>query len=86
MPCLYQRTYNVLLAVVEEKSAGRTISPQQKEFIAGFYKHAFTGVILDWVESGMRRDPADVLADLDTLVRGTFVSAIDKFSAEAAGR
>ena len=86
VPCLQRRAYDLLLAVVEEKSAGRTISPQQKEFIAGFYKHAFTGVILDWVESGMRRDPADVLADLDTLVRGTFVDAIDKFSTETAGR
>lgn len=80
MPCLYQRTYNVLLAVVEEKSAGKEISQRHKEFIANFYKHAFAGIVLDWVESGMNRDPADIISDLDTLVRGTFVDAIDKFS------
>lgn len=80
MPCLYQRTYDVLLAVVEEKSEGKAISQRHKEFIANFYKHAFAGIVLDWVESGMHRDPADIISDLDILIRGTFVDAIDKFS------
>ena len=68
---------------MEEKSQGRSISREHKEFIADFYKNAFAGVVLDWVESGMERDPADVIADLGTLVRGQMVDAIDKFSREA---
>ena len=80
LPCLYQRTYELLFAVVEEKSAGRGISTGHKEFIANFYKHAFAGIVLDWVESGMERDPADIMADLEILIRGVFVDAIEKFS------
>lgn len=80
VPCLQRRAYDLLLAVVEEKSAGKAISLRHKEFIANFYKHAFAGIVLDWVESGMNRDPADIISDLDTLIRGTFVDAIDKFS------
>ena len=83
LPYLYQRTHKLLFAVVEEKSQGRSISREHKEFIADFYKNAFAGVVLDWVESGMERDPADVIADLGTLVRGQMEDAIDKFSREA---
>lgn len=80
LPYLYQRTYGLLFAVVEEKSEGKTISREHQEFIAQFYKHAFAGVILDWVESGMARDPAEIMADLGVLLQGEFVDAIDKFS------
>ena len=83
LPYLYQRTHKLLFAVVEEKSQGRSISREHKEFIADFYKNAFAGVVLDWMESGMERDPADVIADLGTLVRGQMVDAIDKLSREA---
>lgn len=80
LPYLHQRTYALLFAVVEEKAEGREISRSHKEFIANFYKHAFVGIVLDWVESGMRRNPADIMEDLDVVIHGAFVGAIDKFS------
>ena len=84
LPYLYQLTYELLFAVVEEKSVDKEISAGHKEFIANFYKHAFVGIILDWVEAGMRREPSDIISDLDILIRGAFVEAIEKFSRDGS--
>ena len=84
LPYLYQLTYELLFAVVEEKSVDKEISAGHKEFIANFYKHAFVGIILDWVEAGMRREPSDIISDLDILIRGAFVEAIEKFSQDGS--
>ncbi len=83
LPYLYQRTYELIFAVVEERSAGTEVSPAQKDFITNFYKNAFAGVVLDWVDSGMERDPAEIIADLALLVRGQMADIVEKFSREA---
>lgn len=35
---LYRLTYDLMFGVVEEKAAGMTVRPEDKEFIANFYK------------------------------------------------
>ena len=40
---LYRLTYDLMIGVVEEKAAGMTVRPEDKEFIANFYKYAFVG-------------------------------------------
>ena len=63
LPSLCQRTHALSQALVEE--ACGSMSPSRRECLACFYKHALAGVVLDWAESGMRRDPAEILSDLD---------------------
>ena len=38
---LYRLTYDLMMGVVEERAAGMTVRPEDKEFIANFYKFAF---------------------------------------------
>lgn len=38
---LYKLTYDLLIGVVEEKSAGMNVREEDKKFIADFYKYAF---------------------------------------------
>ena len=47
---LYKLTYDLLIGVVEEKSAGMNVRDEDKKFIADFYKYAFVGLMLDWVK------------------------------------
>lgn len=54
---LYRLTYDLMIGVVEEKAAGMTVRPEDKEFIANFYKYAFVGLTLEWVRTGMKDDP-----------------------------
>ena len=77
---LYKLTYDLLIGVVEEKSAGMSIRDEDKKFIADFYKYAFVGLMLDWVKHDMREDPKQIIERLSLLMHGNIPSAIEKFS------
>ena len=62
---LYRLTYDLMFGVVEEKAAGMTVRPEDKEFIANFYKYAFVGLTLEWVRTGMKDDPAALVERVD---------------------
>ena len=57
---LYKLTYDLLIGVVEEKSAGMNVRDEDKKFIADFYKYAFVGLMLDWVKHDMKGDPHEI--------------------------
>ena len=59
---LYRVIYGLLIDVVEELSGPYHISREDQEYITNFYKYAFVGVMLDWVKSGMREPPEQVVA------------------------
>ena len=61
---LYRLTYDLMMGVVEERAAGMTVRPEDKEFIANFYKFAFVGLTLDWIKNDMRQDPAQLVEQL----------------------
>lgn len=46
-----------MMGVVEERAAGMTVRPEDKEFIANFYKFAFVGLTLDWIKTICVRTP-----------------------------
>ena len=66
------------LGVVEERAAGMTVRPEDKEFIANFYKFAFVGLTLDWIKNDMRQDPAQLVEQLSTLIHGDVTKALEK--------
>lgn len=79
-PFLYQATRRLLLGVVEELSAGYPITTQHQQDICDFYKYAFVGTMLDWVSKGMREEPGLVVTRVETIVQGSFLAAIRRFS------
>lgn len=75
---LYRLTYDLMMGVVEERAAGMTVCPEDKEFIANFYKFAFVGLTLDWIKNDMRQDPAQLVEQLSTLIHGDVTKALEK--------
>lgn len=75
---LYQVVYRLLRDVVEERSAGMTVKEEDKRFIADFYKFAFVGLMLDWIQHDMREDPEAIVARLSTLVEGDITRCLNK--------
>ena len=61
----------------EEKAAGMTVRPEDKEFIANFYKYAFVGLTLEWVRTGMKDDPAALIERVSTLIHGDITKALE---------
>ena len=76
---LYKLTYDLLEGVVEEQAAGMSVRPEDKAFIANVYKYAFVGLMLDWVRSGMKEDPAALVRRLNILIEGDIEKALEKF-------
>lgn len=75
---------NLILGAVEEKSAGLTVDEGDRQFIAGFYEHAFVGVMLDWIDGNMKEDPAVIVERTSRLVHGNIVRALEAFSTSAS--
>ena len=67
----------LMIGVVEEKAAGMTVRPEDKEFIANFYKYAFVGLTLEWVRTGMKDDPAALIERVSTLIHGDITKALE---------
>jgi len=76
---LYRLTYELMIGVVEECAAGMTVRPEDKEFIANFYKFAFVGLTLDWIKRDMREDPTRLVDCLSTLIHGDITKALEKY-------
>lgn len=77
---LYKMTHELLFNVIEESSTGLSVSAEHKTFIADFYKYAFVGLVLDWIRTDMREEPADIIAKLSRLLEGEFRSNLQKFA------
>ena len=77
---LYKVTYGLLLDVVNEEAAGRTVGEEDKAFLAHFYKYAFVGLMLDWIRGDMKEDPKQIVDRLSLLMHGNFARALEAYS------
>lgn len=91
---LYDVTSDLLLRVIDEDCRGElaAVSEEDRQFIAGFYKYSFVGLILQWIESDMAQDPADIVRRVDAVMAGNFRRALqasippDTVSVSSQGR
>ena len=74
---LYTLTYDLLLGVIEEQAIGMKVDAADKQFIADFYKFAFVGLVLDWVQSSMRKDPKKIIDQISILIEGDIRKALN---------
>lgn len=79
---LHKLTYQLIADVVEEKCAEIVLQQEDKAFIAEFYKYGFVGVMLDWIESGMREDYGKIVQMMSITLRGSIANSIHNFLQE----
>lgn len=72
--------HSLILGVVEEKAVKTAVSEADRQFIARFYEYAFVGVMLEWIDSDMREDPAGIVERTSKVVHGNVLRALDAFS------
>lgn len=77
---LFKLTYELIMGVVEEKSAGLDISEEEKIFIANFYKYSFVGIMLDWIKRGMRDDYHEIVEKMTITLKGNIANSIRNFA------
>ncbi len=76
---LHRRTAELLYAVVEENAAGMKVTDEQKHYIAEFYQYGFVGMVMNWVDRGMKEDSDQMVEQLGILLNGSFQHALKSF-------
>ena len=76
---LYKFTYDMVKEVVEEKCRGIALAVEHKAFIADFYKYGFVGIMLDWIDHGMKADYAEIVENMGVMLHGNIARSIENF-------
>ena len=76
---LHKLTYQLIVDVVEEKCKNVDIPQPDKAFIAEFYKYGFVGVMLDWIERGLKDDYGKIVEMMSVTLRGSITNSIHNF-------
>ena len=79
---LYKLTYQLIVDVVEEKCARDHLPEEDKQFIADFYKYGFVGIMLDWIDHGMKEDYQKIVDLLSVTLHGNIANSIHNFEQE----
>ena len=77
---LCKQIYKMLSKIVIRRTASYKISEFELETVVNFYKHAFVGSMLDWVEEGMPGTPEDVVDRYRPLIKGMFDAEMKKMA------
>jgi hypothetical protein len=67
---------------VEEKADSMPVRNDDKAFIAHFYKYAFVGLMLEWIGTGMKEEPAVIVERLSIMIQGDIANALEKFRSD----
>lgn len=79
----FVRLSNRLLDDVVDECTGNygsQLSEDDRRFIVNFYRHVFTGLMMDWVNEGMKEDPEVLVKKLQTMIIGSVPRSIAAFS------
>ena len=76
---LYKVIHPLIIGVIEEKAQGIPLRDADKDFIANFYKYAFVGFLLAWINNGLKEDPKQLVDRLSLLIHGSISTAVERF-------
>ena len=77
---LYPQVYQLVRGVVDEEAKTHPVAESEKEFIANFYKYGFVGLMLEWIQGGMRADPEELVGKLSLLLSGSMEAAMIRYA------
>jgi len=80
---LYSLTYDLMIKVIEDKAKNMQVRDEDKKFIADFYKCSFVGVLLEWIENGMKRDPHVIVDKMGLVMHDNITRALEAFRTDA---
>lgn len=78
---LQPAVHDLIKGVVTEHVAGHHVSERDQDFIADFFAHAFIGVMLDWIQDGMREDPERIVRRVAAVSDGAIEASFAHFEA-----
>jgi len=80
---LYSLTYDLMIKVIDDKAKDMQVREEDKKFIADFYKCSFVGVLLEWIENGMKQDPHVIVDKIGLVMHDNITRALEAFRTDA---
>jgi probable dihydroxyacetone kinase regulator len=77
---LCREVHKLLYQLLKVKAGKLGATDADCDFLANFYKHAFVGITLDWVQEGMQGEIDEIVATFQPILRGTFDSALRRMA------
>lgn len=74
--CLMEFYENLVQNIILNAGGEKVLRPQQIKTISRFYAHGLSGVLLDWIQNGMRKDPDETVTMLEDLLSGAIFQQI----------
>jgi len=75
----YKDSYSVCIRFLKENLEGIEFDEEDFQSLAHYYSVTFTALLEDWVTSGMKRSPEEVIHVLELIVSGTAHQAMERF-------
>ena len=65
---LYRIVYDMIAKFLHDMGGAEQMEKEDRDFICDFYKFGLAGIILEWVESGMKEDPESLSGRINRLL------------------
>ena len=72
----FQSVASILKVFVDNLNADIGAKAEHVEFITGFYTQAFASALLNWIQSGMKQSPEEMIELLDITMHGNIAGAL----------
>lgn len=70
----------LLHSTLHERARDFGANSEDLEFLIGFYKHAFVGTMLDWVQEGLPGNCDEIVHKFVPLLKGTFDATLKRMA------
>lgn len=77
---LFRVTEDVMERVVKHEAKGLDVEPMDIRYISLFYKHAVMGLVLEWLQRGMKDDAEAVIGRMGEIFDGNLRYTLEKIS------
>ncbi len=79
---LYSDVVKVATQIITQISSDISVDEESFNHVVHYYAISFGALLEDWLSSGMKRSPEEVIEILDTIASGTARTALERFAAK----
>jgi len=69
---------------VKAQAVGLNVSPSDLEYVIVFYKHAFMGIVIEWLINDMKTDPMEAIGRYGFIFDGNIRQVLEKLSKDTS--
>ncbi len=75
---LYKAVFVFIYDLVKREAEKNKVAEEDVKFFADFYKYAFVGLILEWIRTGMKEAPKDIVEKVGILFERIIGKTLDE--------